>query len=143
MDYLWSPGTFLDDPTLQFPMCTPANDMTYILLVTDENGCQDTDTVMITVLRDFNFTPANLITANNDGYNDTWFVENLPAYPDCEVVIFSKQGQTVFATKNYNNDWAASYKGQKLPDDTYYYVIQCPDGDEVFKGHITVVGSHK
>ena len=49
VDYAWSPGTFLDDPTAQLPESTPETTTTYTVTVTDGNSCVDTDEVTVTV----------------------------------------------------------------------------------------------
>lgn len=52
--YSWTPTSGLDDATLANPTATPLVTTTYTLWVTDDNGCQDMDTVRIKV---FPLTP--------------------------------------------------------------------------------------
>jgi gliding motility-associated-like protein len=47
--YEWTPTATLSDPSVANPNATPASTTDYILTVTDANGCQDSDTVTITV----------------------------------------------------------------------------------------------
>ena len=47
--YLWSPALGLDNPASEHPTLTPRGDATYIVTVTDANGCYDADTLRITV----------------------------------------------------------------------------------------------
>lgn len=47
--YSWSPATFLSNPSIQLPESTPTSNITYILTVTDQNGCENTDTVSVVV----------------------------------------------------------------------------------------------
>ena len=137
--YMWDPPTFLDDFMLQNPLSSPDSSIQYTVLVTDSNGCQNTDSVLITVLIDYLFTPSNLVTPNGDGFNDTWFVENLVDYPACEVLIFNEFGEIVFQEREYDNDWAGEFQGARLPDGTYYYIITCPDAAALYKGHVTIL----
>jgi len=60
VDYQWSPGTYLDDPTAQLPISTPTETMTYFLTVTDNNSCVDDDSVTVVV------NPLPLIDAGPD-----------------------------------------------------------------------------
>lgn len=53
VSYLWSPATFLDDPTSPTPISTPDNSISYTVTVTTSNGCVLTETVDIDVY----FTP--------------------------------------------------------------------------------------
>ncbi|MBK9274255.1 MAG: gliding motility-associated C-terminal domain-containing protein [Flavobacteriales bacterium] len=48
--FLWSPATGLNDPTLGAPIATPSVNTTYVVQVTDVNGCTNTDTVNVEVL---------------------------------------------------------------------------------------------
>ncbi len=49
VEYLWSPSTYLDNPGIADPTCNPFSDITYVVYVTDINGCTGTDTVDIIV----------------------------------------------------------------------------------------------
>ena len=46
----WSPAAFLTDPTIATPVAFPDTTTTFFLTVTDANGCQDRDSVIIAVL---------------------------------------------------------------------------------------------
>ena len=43
----------------------------------------------------------------------------------------------VLNTNNYDNLWDGTYNGKKLPDGTYWYLINFEDG-EVIKGAVTI-----
>jgi len=47
--YLWEPSTYLDDPTSQFPYCTPDANITYTVTVGDGNETLTSDPVEVTV----------------------------------------------------------------------------------------------
>ncbi len=47
--YAWSPATGLNDSSAANPIATPSATTTYILTVTDNHGCTDTDTVLVTI----------------------------------------------------------------------------------------------
>jgi len=78
---------------------------------------------------DFNIP--NGITPNNDGYNDTWFISNLPL--NTQVTIYNRWGDEVFRSNDYNNDW----NGGKQQSGAYYYVIELPDG-EILSGDLNI-----
>lgn len=139
VSYLWSPAASLSNPNIQNPLASPSATTEYIVVVTDANSCVSSDSVIVTVIVDYDFTVSNLITPNGDGYNDFWNIENLAAYPDCEVAVFNRYGQLLFQQVNYTNDWDGTFQGKLLPDGTYYYVITCPKTDKVAKGHVTIL----
>ncbi|MDP4199833.1 MAG: hypothetical protein Q8922_14200 [Bacteroidota bacterium] len=47
--YSWSPGKSLFDSTVARPIALPTQTTTYVVSVTDTNGCQNTDTVIVNV----------------------------------------------------------------------------------------------
>lgn len=135
VNFIWTPSTGLDDPNIASPVAAPIATTDYILTVTDVNGCTDMDTVTVTVEPNFDFMIANMITPNGDGYNDTWYVENIGLYPNNQVSVFNRNGQQVFTASAYDNTW----NGDNLPDGTYYYVIEFTDTGKVIKGAITII----
>jgi len=141
--YNWVPTVGLSDPTVANPTCTPPYNVTYTLTVTDMNGCSDNDTVAVTLKQDYNVVISNLITANGDGFNDTWFIENINFYPQNKVVIYNRNGMEVFQMEGYNNSWNGTYNGSQLPDGTYYYVLEFTDTGEVLKGAVTIISEKK
>ena len=49
IDYLWTPSTGLSNNTIDDPVADPTTTTTYTVLVTDINGCQNTDSLKVTV----------------------------------------------------------------------------------------------
>lgn len=47
--YLWNPSTGLSDTTIANPIATPAGTQTYIVIVADQIGCTNSDTVTVTI----------------------------------------------------------------------------------------------
>jgi len=139
VNYLWQPDTFLSNPNISNPIASPLVPTTYVVTVTDINGCSDIDTIEVDVNVDYNFLVSNLLTPNGDGYNDTWYIDNVDFYSDCEVSIYNRFGNLLYNKKGYKNDWDGKHNGQELPDGTYYYVIKCLGATDVFKGGITIL----
>lgn len=137
--YSWTPTVGLSDPTVAMPTCTPPYTLTYTLTVTDVNGCSDTDAVMVTFVKDYNVIISNLITANGDGYNDVWNIQNIEFYPNNKVTIYNRNGMQVFEQEGYMNNWAGTYNGAELPDGTYYYVLEFTDSGDTVKGAVTII----
>ncbi|HXA02704.1 MAG TPA: LamG-like jellyroll fold domain-containing protein [Cytophagaceae bacterium] len=71
-----------------------------------------------------------LITANGDGDNDVFYIENLNFYPDNEVTLYNQWGNNVYQRKGYQNDWS----GKNLPDGNYFYLVNIPSLNKTFKG---------
>lgn len=137
--YLWSPGSTLNDSTSSSPVASPLTTTTYYLTVTSANGCIDTDTVVVTVEEVINLVITNLVTPNGDGFNDTWYIQNIELFPDNKVQIFNRQGQVVFTQSAYDNSWGGTFNGSLVPDGTYYYVVSFDSSDSILKGSVNVL----
>jgi gliding motility-associated-like protein len=73
-----------------------------------------------------------LVTPNQDGKNDVFYIEGIENYPDSEVTVFNLWSQQVFRKKNYLNDW----EGASLPGGTYYYNVHIPSIHISLKGEL-------
>ena len=77
------------------------------------------------------------ITANDDGLNDYWVMEGIEKYPQNELTIISQTGQIVFSARPYLNDWNGKYRGKRLPEGAYYFVLQTDvSTKETVKGRV-------
>lgn len=65
----------------------------------------------------------NVITPNNDGYNDYFVIKNLEKYPDNTLIVMDRNGKVVYNNSNYNNNWSA----EGLPDGVYYFYLTYKD----------------
>ncbi|MGV1013314.1 MAG: gliding motility-associated C-terminal domain-containing protein, partial [Flavobacterium sp.] len=88
----------------------------------DNDGLGDVcDTIEINI--------SQVITPNGDGINDTWMIYNIENHPNNVVKVYNRWGDEVFYAKNYQNNWAGTYKTKNVPDaSSYYYQIDL-DGD--------------
>lgn len=79
----------------------------------------------------------NMITPDDDGFNDSWVLPCLDQWTKKQVTIMNRWGDIVFETKNYDNKWKGTYLGNKLPGGTYFYLLD--NGNEVVHGFITII----
>lgn len=68
-------------------------------------------------------------TPNDDQHNDTWIIDGIENIPKNTVSIFNRWGDRVWKIDDYNNlspnVWdGKNTKGAKLPDATYFYIIE-------------------
>ena len=120
---LWSPATTLDNATIYTPTATPTTTTQYTITVTDANHCTSSDEVVVTVLP-YCVKPMHAFTPNNDGVNDKWLATTGGGCTSrVSVIVYNRYGHTVYANENYQNDWNGTWKGETLPDATYYYAI--------------------
>lgn len=74
----------------------------------------------------------NVITPNNDGFNDIFIIENLPLYS--HLIVRNKKGITVYNSLNYKNNW----NGDDLLTGNYLYELKLPDGNVIY-GSLDIV----
>ena len=113
----------------------------------------------------------NIFTPNGDGINDYFIIDNDPSggsieeatrgfehesyeplndyYLTTKLTVFNRWGRIVYKSEDYKNDW----DGGKLPDGTYFYVVECigdkenpnpPRRNEYeyrYQGSVTIFGS--
>jgi gliding motility-associated-like protein len=105
------------------------------------NGCQASLDVVVGVIGSEDCLKVNqIITPNNDGFNDTWKIENIDLFPDAEVFVFTRWGKLVFNTKNISaNEWDGTFKGRLLPTDSYHYILHLNDRSEPRSGVISII----
>ncbi len=143
IDYVWTPDSSLNYNNISNPVATVFETTPYTLVVTDERGCKDDDTVVIIVDRDLDprevlFIP-NAITPNGDGVNETWNILNLDLYPDNDITILNRWGDVIYKTAPYLDPWDGTYKGTPVTDGTYYYLIKLNNVNKTLNGPLTVV----
>ena len=135
--YDWNPPIGLNDPTIQNPIVSATEGVTYFVTGTDLNGCSDTASVRIDVASTIVFPDG--ITPNGDGLNEFWVIQLIDEFPDANVKIFNRWGQKVFESKRYVDQWDGTNNGKKLPVGTYYYLIDLGPNQEKFTGPITLM----
>ncbi len=137
----WTPTGPLSNPLILDPEVTLSNDTTFILQITDVNTCINRDTVNIKIKYDYTFDVKNIITPNGDGLNDVWFIKNIESYPDNEVTVFNREGNIVYKTTAYKNDWEGTFNGKTLSDGAYFYMIKFEKSEKVLKGDINILSN--
>jgi len=153
--YQWEPALLVEDHLVNTAVTLPLNqDATFIFTVMDLlSGCSSSDSIHIAIKSVPN--PAdepcpliihNVITPNNDGVNDTWFIDCIESYPLNKVLIFDRWGDKINETENYNNTsrvWnGTNQQGRIVPDGTYYYLVSVTNG-KTYSGWVLVRGGNK
>lgn len=128
--YEWK-GPNLSCDGCAMPDVSPIFLSTYLLTVTDANGCTATESAVVNV--DSKQGPDIITPGNEDGKNDELLfpeLEQEPAKSANDIVIFNRWGQVVFKEAPYRNNWTGTRQdGQALPEGTYYYVLTLRGGN--------------
>jgi gliding motility-associated-like protein len=149
--YFWDFGNS-ESSTEEDPSVYYTSNGNYIVTqyVTGALGCVDSVSQIVII---DNIVPEedipelipNAISPNGDNKNDVWKLEFLDIlYPNARVEVFNEWGQSLFYSDGYEIPWDGTYKGELVPDGTYYYVIDLQsamDETDIHKGTILVLKS--
>jgi gliding motility-associated-like protein len=98
-------------------------------------------TITIAITQSEVFIPEGF-SPNGDGSNDFFIIKGADSFV-VSLKVFNRWGNMVYESKHYKNDWdgfsnAGLILGTKLPDGTYYYIIDFNNGEKEKIGYITI-----
>jgi gliding motility-associated-like protein len=125
--YLWSPPSYLEDPTMPSTIATPPHTISYTIMIDDGYGCYFYDTVDILVLEVFCDEPyiyiPNSFTPNDDNINDVLYIYG-EYIESMYLAIYNRWGQKVFETNDKSKGWNGYYNGKPAPPGVYDYYLE-------------------
>lgn len=143
--YVWSPATFLSDPTISNPVATFDNSIdaiTYSVRVS-EGSCYADDQITIKLFKNGpDILVPSAFTPNADGKND---VIRPVLYGIGKLTFFSiynRYGQMLFSTTEIGKGWDGIFSGIPQPAGGYVFQAQGVDfqGNTVFrKGTVVLI----
>ncbi len=85
-------------------------------------------------------TLCNIFSPNGDGINNTLVLVNHQDFPQNNLQIFDRYGNSVFEMTGYDSSWDGTRGSGDVPDGTYFYVLDLQgDGTEIVKGWIQII----
>lgn len=138
--YIWTPSSGLSCTNCASPTASPTVTTEYIVMVTDANGCTDSDTVIVEVEESFVLFIPDAFSPNNDSFNDELFVRGV-GLENFVFKLYDRWGEMVFETSDVNIGWNGIYKNVALNEGVFVYVFEGNFiGQETFvqKGNITL-----
>ncbi len=108
------------------------------------NESDESDPTII-VLPDTDFFIPQVFTPNGDGKNDFFVIKGLNGRK-VKLTVFNRWGNKVYENNEYDNSWdgypnvrTLVVGGDKLPQGTYYYVLEFKDDKkEVYTGYVVL-----
>jgi len=140
--YVWSPSASLSDPNISNPTATPSQTTAYCVVVTDNNGCQDSACITITVdIPCGTIYIPNAFSPNNDLENDLECV-----FGNCieifHIAIYNRWGEKVFESSSQALCWDGTHKGKPLNSAVFDYYMDAvlTTGEKIRKkGNISLI----
>lgn len=117
----------------------PTRGYDYTVVASTDEGCERSSSITILVEGDYGLDPGNILTPNGDGKNDVWTIWNIHTFPGNVVKVLDMSGREVYSQKDYANDWTGTYKGQKLAEGVYYYIIELGSGIGAMRGSLNIL----
>jgi len=77
----------------------------------------------------------NVITPNDDGFNDTFEIKNIKLYPQNRLLIVNRYGKTIFDQSGYTGGW----NGGEGDSGVYYFTLLLPEKQLEYKGWLHVI----
>ena len=131
----WTPSAFLSCHDCQNPIARPETKTQFKVELEDNFACFHEEVFLI----DIELEIPNVITPNNDGYNDCFKIYGLPG--NSKLYIYTKNGELLYQDKSYSieNCWEGiDMHGKKLETGTYWYIIKHDNYGTIATGYIFV-----
>lgn len=107
----------------------------FVRLDDQETGCFAISSFML-VVKNCPPTTYNYVTPNNDGDNDTFYIDGLRnIFLNFELSIYNRWGNLIWTGNHSKEDWDAiatnkiGPDNQTVPNGTYYFVLKLNDPD--------------
>ena len=113
----------------------------FVYMVCDAANLCDTALVTVDIIESQVRIPEG-ISVNGDGHNETFVIRGLENYPGSMLAIYTRSGQLIYKSDDYQNDWggtslSSSLKdGTLLPTGTYYYILRLGGTNRYIKGFV-------
>jgi gliding motility-associated-like protein len=117
LTYLWSNGA----TTATYTVATPG---VYWVQVTDANGCNTTDSIVVSRSKKCKqriYFP-NGFTPDNNGHNDVWRPVVLGDADYYRLTIYNRFGEKVFETSDPLQGWDGRFRGTAQPGGGFVWV---------------------
>ncbi len=141
INLVWAPAGNLSCDDCLDPLLNAIQTQHYVLTATNQFGCVNNDTILVSVEDLSSVFIPNGFTPNGDGLNDE-LVPIVTSIVQIEFYIFDRWGEIVFSTEDIGAGWNGRYNGFDAKEDVYVYKFLglTVQGDWIEKhGHITLI----
>jgi len=131
INFLWEPALLLNNPNIYNPIASPLETTTFIVNIQDYQGCENSDTVIVTVVEGELWLP-DAFTPNGDGKNDVFYVRGLShSSANFKFRIYNEWGSLIFISENPDDGWDGTTINEKrpMPIGAYVYSVSGIDAD--------------
>ncbi len=144
-NYIWSPETFLNDPSIFNPVATigeGVDSIRYVVRVYNGQFCYAEDDVVIRIYRNGpDILVPSAFTPNADGKNDILRPVTIGISKLHYFSVYNRWGQLMFTTTEFGKGWDGIYGGSAQPAAAYVFAVEGTDylGKTVFRKGTSVL----
>ena len=139
--YLWIPSEGLSCNDCANPVANPDDTTSYQVVFTDANGCVDSATIDINVIKGAKIYMPNVFSPNGDTKNDILYPLGI-GVKSISWKVFNRWGELVFVTDNINVGWDGTFNGAPQPTAVYIYTMQVSfrnNTSNSYNGSVTLI----
>jgi gliding motility-associated-like protein len=129
-------GPWIDVTGLTNYSFTNVGPGTHVVFIRDSSVCQGTPQEVMVIDYPPFFTP------NNDGFNDTWNINDLANDIDATIYIFDRYGKLLKQLKPGDSGWDGTFNGKPMPSQDYWFRVEfiepSTNAKSEFKAHFTL-----
>lgn len=146
--FYWEYPSLLPCSDCLNPMLHPTNEEIHQITAFDENGCESTDFITVTIAKERLVYIPTAFSPNGDGSNDRFTIYAGNGVEKIEDFnIFNRWGEQVFEQKELipgdeSLGWDGRLRGKKMLPDVYVYFAKVTFVDgrvEIYTGDITIM----
>ncbi|MBK8370957.1 MAG: gliding motility-associated C-terminal domain-containing protein [Saprospiraceae bacterium] len=143
----WTPRDNLSCDTCLITELTAVNEGTYVVKVTDINGCEATASIRVIIKGLVVINVPNIIKSGPIGDNNKFFISGNEGVLNIETLkIYDRWGELVFIKNNFkpnnpDDGWDGTFSGRNVEQGVYVYYIEYRTrlGIEKLVGDLTVL----
>jgi gliding motility-associated-like protein len=138
--------SIVDGKIVYQPAGLMSTTVSFTYTIQDPTGL--TDEAVVTIENSFlPLAVSEGFSPNNDGNNETWYIQGIENYPNNFIKVFDRWGFLVYQKQHYENiaaPWdgrgnSAQHSGKLLDQGTYYYILE-PGGElKTMTGYVVIV----
>lgn len=135
VSYFWEKTPYpVSDPNIAEPTVVPEDSATFVVAITDYQGCviRDSMKILVALNPEGVVQAMNVMTPNGDDRNDVLYFPNIDKFGQNSLKVFNRWGNIVYQKVNYQRDedrFDGTYQGEPLPAGTYYYLLEFRSGE--------------
>lgn len=123
-NYSWTPTTWLNNPTIFNPLALPQDDISYVVRVSNDQGCFDLDTIRVRVFKiDPDILVPTAFSPNRDGSNEIFKPIPIGIRSLDFFRVYNRWGQLIYSTGQIGAGWDGTYGGAEQGPGTYVWYV--------------------